>query len=118
MTERSFPLAVAGALSGFLIWAAHLLIVYVVEALACARGFADLRLLGLGVVPLTTAVATAAAVLAVGAILLATARPGGGGPDRFSAAPFLRRLTAIVAGLSLVGILWDALPVLMVAPCT
>src|SRR3546814_6226724 len=59
-----------GALAGRLIWAAHFLLIYGFAALACARGFADVRLLGAGVVPLIVGAATAVAILAVAAMLL------------------------------------------------
>ncbi|MBM0106134.1 hypothetical protein JM946_15475 [Steroidobacter sp. S1-65] len=46
---------------GLLVWMANFTFVYVFAALACARGFADVDLLGLPVVPLASLVATSLA---------------------------------------------------------
>ena len=55
--------------SGLLIWMANFAFVYVFAALACARGFADVRLFGFGVVPLTTVVSCTLAAVATGAVM-------------------------------------------------
>src|SRR3546814_15575902 len=89
-----------GALAGLLIWAAHFLLIYGFAALACARGFADVRLLGAGVVPLIVGAATAVAILAVAAmLLLALLGPGKENAAARGGPRFLRWLTALVPGL-------------------
>src|SRR3546814_2141641 len=94
-----------GALAGRLIWAAHFLLIYGFAALACARGFADVRLLGAGVVPLIVGAATAVAILAAAAmLLLALLGPGKEDTAARGGPRFLRWMTALVSGLSLVAI--------------
>jgi hypothetical protein len=84
---------------GPLLWALHLTALYGFTALACARGFAH-------AVPWVIAVATL--VLGAAAALLML---------RFSKPQFMDWLTAALAALSLVAIVWQALPVLLVSPC-
>ncbi|HET8726376.1 MAG TPA: hypothetical protein VFO41_02595 [Alphaproteobacteria bacterium] len=114
MTERSFNLSFASALSGFLIWAVHFLFVYIFTALACARRFADIGVFGVGIVPLAVGLATIVAAGSLAAICLVSLRPG---PAKTPSAHFLRRLTALVAGLSFVAVVWAGVPTLMVPVC-
>jgi hypothetical protein len=68
-----------------LIWAADLLLVYVFAAVACARGFADVQVSGVGIVLF---------------------------------AQFVSFLAAALAALGMIGIVWTALPpVLLAADC-
>ena len=101
--------------SGPLIWAAHLFALYAFTALACARRFADLSWLGVGVVPWAisgaTVVAAAATLLAIRLALRDRRRSNG------NASHFLHWLTAALGGLALLGILWEALPALLVPAC-
>ena len=66
-TTTTFLLA-----GGLLVWMADFAFVYVFAALACARGFADVSLLGLPVVPLATVLAS----LLAGAVTVAIVRQG------------------------------------------
>jgi hypothetical protein len=102
-------------LAGLLIWALHFLIVYATTALACARGFADASLFGIGVVQLTVLVATVAGLVAVGAITLAGFRWARRTDD--AGASFVRWLTGSIALLSFLAIAWDGLPALLVPAC-
>jgi hypothetical protein len=105
-------------LSGLLIWAAYFGFVYVFNALACARGFHRLQLLGFGVVPLTIVLGTALAVAAVLALMFIALRaPGLVDDTRDSSADFLRHLAVTVALLSLLAIGWIGLPAMIVPPC-
>lgn len=107
------------ALSGMLIWAAHFGIIYGFTSLACARGFAETRLFGIGVVSLSIAVATLIAVLGALAVIwqaLRRRRAEQVGGDN-SLPEFTSVMAVLIAGLSLVAILWEALPVLMMPPC-
>lgn len=111
-----------GSMSGFLIWGAHFLFVYGITALACAKRFADVEILNIGIVPFVTGVATVAALAAAALVLVGALRAlpnrapvrrdETGGPS-----VFLRWLTALVAGLSLVAIAWNGLPILLVPVC-
>jgi hypothetical protein len=122
MTEASsrYVAETLRMLAGLLIWAAHLTVIYGITALACARRFDDVRVLGIGIVPLTIAIATLIAMLATGLVLWLAVRdlgeigrtPQGEGTRRF-----FSFTTATVAGLSMVAIAWQGLPVLMIPPC-
>jgi hypothetical protein len=85
--------------AGPLLWAFHFTVIYAFNALACARGFSQF-------VPWVIAAATL--VLGAAATLLVL---------RSSREEFVDWLSASLAALSLVAILWQALPVLLVSPC-
>jgi hypothetical protein len=105
-------------LGGLLIWAAHFGFVYVFNALACARNFHRLHLLGFSVVPLTIVLGTAIASAAVLALMFIALRARGHIDDaRDSSADFLRHLAVAVALLSLLAIGWIGLPAIIVPPC-
>ena len=113
--HANFAAVSAAVSAGFLIWAAHFLVIYGVTALACARGFADVDVLGMGAVELVIGAATLVAIIAAGTVLVrAFRRPGveGGGSE-----PFLRWTTAAAALLALVAIAWQASPILFMRPC-
>jgi hypothetical protein len=97
-------------LSGALVWALHFMTIYVFTALACARGFAEVRWLGVTLVSWTigaaTAIALAAAVTII-ALALRESRPAG----------FNAWMTASVAALAAIAIVWETLPALMVPAC-
>lgn len=105
------PIArVAGMVAVPLLWAAHLLAIYVFTALACARGFADLRWLGVGIVRWGVASVTVVALVA----LFLLVRPT---PARLSGLRFEPWLAAGLGGLAAVAMLWEALPALWMRPC-
>jgi hypothetical protein len=81
--------------SGAIVWAAHFMAIYGITALACARGFP-------AAVPWAIGIATALALAAVIVIIVFNARDW---------------LTAAVAGLALIAIVWEAIPVLVVPAC-
>jgi hypothetical protein len=102
--------------AGLIVWAAHFAALYAVNAVACARGFADARIAGLEAPAFGAALATVAALAALGAVTVAGARAGGpDAPPRTRA--FRRWTTVAVAGLALLGVLWGALPALLTPPC-
>jgi hypothetical protein len=84
---------------GPLIWLVHFSVLYGFNAIACARGFP-------GAVPWVVAAATLALALAAGFLVLKTTKD-----------EFVDWLSAALAALSLLAILWQALPALMVSPC-
>ena len=97
------------------VWAVHFLAIYGLTALACARGFAAQRVLGIEVVALGIAVAT---LIAAAALVLVIARALGGrrrGAD--DSEDFLRWMSAAAGALALVAIVWEALPALVVPVC-
>lgn len=118
MERHSFPAAFAGMMAAFLIWAAHFLLVYGINGLACARGFDRAELFGFAFVPAAVLGATALALLLTGAVLLLALR-GGGPAARAGEDPrrFIRRFTVVAAGSALVAILWNGLPAVQVPAC-
>lgn len=107
------------ALSGMLIWAAHFGLIYGLTSLACARGFAETRVFGVTVVSLSIGVVTVIAALGTLTVIWQALRrravtASGNG---LSLPAFTAVMAALIAGLALVAILWEALPVLMLPPC-
>lgn len=115
--ESHFVGAMLRMLSGLLIWATHFVLLYVFSALACARGFWGWRWLGIGVVPWFVGVATLAAVAAVLIVAVRSLRYAGGRLPPENASRFVHWMTAAIGGLSLLAILWNAMPVLLVPVC-
>lgn len=97
--------------AGLLIWVADFLFIYVFAALACARGFDDATVFGIGVVPLAVGAATAIACAMTGAVLISAVRGAEQGP---TTSGFLQRLALGLAVLALVAIVWNGLPALLV----
>lgn len=116
MERRSFAATTLLTLAGILIWAGHLTLVYGFTALACARQFADVRIVGVGIVPLVVAAVT---VLGWGAMALVfwsalhLIRSERADP----AARFLGYLTALFALLGLIGVTWQGVPSLIIPAC-
>lgn len=86
---------------GVLVWAAHFSVLYGFTALACARGFAP-------AIPWVTGLATLAALAAAVAIA-AWSFPG--------RARFASWMTAAIAGLAAVAIVFEGLAIVMVPAC-
>lgn len=99
--ERPFARASLRMFAGILIWAAHFAAIYGYTAIACARGF------GAQAITIGVGVATLVAALAALAMLL----PAWSQRTRFEDA-----LTAGVAALALVAIVYEGLTVLIVVP--
>jgi hypothetical protein len=84
---------------GVILWALHFTVIYGFTALACARGFGASTS---WVVGAATVIAVAAAIALIVTHL---------------SSEFTRWMTAAVAALALVAIVWEGLPALMVPPC-
>ncbi len=108
--EASGPQIVA-AFGAPVVWAAHFGTLYAANAIACARDSAAS----------VSATATIATLLAIGIIVMLW-RIGEGAPaglaggDR-STSTMLRFLSRWLGGLSLLAILWTAVPVFLVEAC-
>jgi hypothetical protein len=87
--------------SGALVWAAHFTALYGFTALACARGFA-------AAVPWVAAFATFAALGALG--LIAYVHLGRRGE-------FHAWMTLAVAGLAVLAVVYETIPVFIVSAC-
>ena len=84
---------------GVMVWALHFAVIYGFTGLACARGFG-------AAVPWTVGAATAVAAAAAIAIIV-----------KHLSCEFTRWMTAAVACVALLAILWEALAALLVPPC-
>ena len=111
MAAATFTRTTLRMFSGVLIWAAHFTVIYGFTALACARGFADAKWLGLDVV---TSAIVAATALAAGAVLAFVVPAKRAGLDNFENA-----MTAGAGALALLAIVWEGLvPVFIVPACS
>lgn len=107
-------------LSGLLIWAAHFTFVYVFNALACARHFADARILGVGIMPAAIGGATIVALGAIGFCLLLSNWARSREPEQANEVPvnnFMNYMTVAVGALGAVAVVWSGLTVLFIPPC-
>ncbi len=107
--------------AGLIIWATRFLFVYAFVALACARGFAEGAIAGIGIVPVAIVVATVAALAANGWVIIrgaVRARSGAAEADQHDSALFIGYVAAAVAALSIIAIVWETLPALVVPVCT
>jgi hypothetical protein len=109
--ERRFTAAALRLWGALLVWFGYFLLVYVVAALACERGFADARVIGVGVVSLVSGVGLVLSLAATLALLAATRRGARDGPAR--GARFTDRLGWTLGLLALVALVWTALPHLL-----
>jgi hypothetical protein len=110
--DRKFTPTTFLVWSGLLIWAADFLLIYVIEAIACAKGFADAVILGLRVIPLTTLICSAAAVIATGLILRRCMRQAQAA-QADERTQFTLFITGATGALALLAIVWTALPGLL-----
>jgi hypothetical protein len=93
-------LRILGISSGAIVWALHFAAIYGITALACARAVPQ-------AVPWTIGIATAFAVVAAVVLIVLGMRAAG----------FAGWMTAAVAGLAMIAIVWEAAPVFVVPAC-
>lgn len=122
-TQRSGP-ATAGTslllLAGPIIWGLHFGTVYFAQSMLCAHGLSDVRIAGVGIVPLIVFVATLIALAGLGAaVLLSSTTQPGQSDSWWSPADdrFRRRVTLVLALLSAFGILWAGATIAVVPAC-
>lgn len=101
---------------GLLAWMANFILVYVFAAVACARGFADARWLGLPIVTLVTLFAS----LLTGAVTILVVRLGYrlrrvAGTDEHTR--FIGFVTLACGALALVALVLLVMPVLVTSAC-
>lgn len=107
-------------IGGFVIWAAHFLVIYSYTGLLCSRPeWARLQFLNIGAVPLGVAAATTAALLAL-AVLLAWVLRNRGQTAGTTAEPrFVSILAAGGAGIAAIAIFWEGIFAILIVPaCT
>jgi hypothetical protein len=120
MRRAGFVAKLLFLLGGLLVWAAQFLFVYGFTGLACARGFDAGTLLGSAIVPTVVLATTFVALLASTAIAAAAMLdrgPGVADEPVEAVRAFWRRGAAVVAGFSIIAILWTGLPALIIEPC-
>ncbi len=118
MTQRSPMARLFAMTAGLLAWAAQFTVIYAVTAVICARGYGGESLAGFGIVPLTIVIATLLALGATALLLVLALRERRRLADDADAnAQFVNYLTLIIAGFSLVAIVWQGLPGLIVPAC-
>jgi hypothetical protein len=108
-------------IGGLLVWAAHFAVAYGFTAVACAKGFATARVLGIAIIPFVIGAATLLAWAATGVVLWsALSSTVQQRSPQYSEVTekFLQYTAAVIAVLSIVAIAWNALPVLVVVPCS
>ena len=99
---------------GLLVWAGHFVIAYAFTALACARGFADTTVFGAGIVPVTVALLTAAALSLIALAAIAADRLRRMRP---ATTRFVGRVGLLVGALSFIAVILTALPTYLGAGC-
>ena len=96
--------------AGPVVWFIHLVLLYGAEALLCMPPAGSERaMIWVGVS------ATAGALGAL--VVVAIAAPRADGRSRHAGATFLRNTTLLLALLSAVGVVWNALPLALVRAC-
>lgn len=111
---------ILGAISAMIVWAAHFLTVYGAQATACVRAPADAMLLGRPLVPALVLGTTALSLFVVTVIGLRAwrrLRSGLAGEEGEDPPQFTVWMTAAIALLAGLAIVWEALPVLILRPC-
>lgn len=111
---RRFGAAVWQATAPLLLWALHFFVLYVVVAAGCTRGWADARWAGGPAVNLALGVFSAAVLVAAAGMVWRSLRGFRESQRRESLLPALRLGSGVLA---LVGIVWESVPLLMIAPC-
>lgn len=115
--ESRFPRAALFTTAGLLIWAADFLFIYIFAAIACARGFANATLLGIGIVPLASAFSTVIAAAATCAVILVGAQRDRADHGEPSTGAFVGQLAMIAALIALIAIVFTGLPGLLLRTC-
>lgn len=111
---------ILGAISAMIVWAAHFLIVYGAQATACARGGAGATLFGQPMVPALVLGSTALSLVVVGGIGLRAwrrLRSGLSGQEGEDKPQFTVWMTAAIALLAALAIVWEAVPAFILRPC-
>lgn len=106
-------------LSGLLAWAVQFTVIYGVTSTLCARGWADVTVLGMGVVQLTIMVTTAAALVFTAVVLIWSLREYRRleEPSAPAATSFMIQTSILINGLSVVVILWHGVPAFILPTC-
>lgn len=100
---------------GLLIWAADFLILYVIAAIACAKGFAALTVAGLPFVAFVGTVLTLLAGVATGLLMRVAIRRLRAAGASDESIRFIYFVAASIGGLAAIAIFFNALPAWLLA---
>jgi hypothetical protein len=106
--------------AGLIIWAVRFLAAYVFTALACARGWSDATIAGIGAVPAVVGLFTLLAAIGCVAILARAAAHlrSSVSPDPAAEnARFIHYVAGSIAALGLLAVIWETLPIFMIPIC-
>jgi hypothetical protein len=98
---------------GLLIWAADFLVIYVIAAIACARGYATTSIIGIPFVGFIGSVVTLIAVIATAVIVHAAARKWRSHEQ--GASGFIYFLAATIGAIAIVAMVFNVLPAWLLA---
>lgn len=114
----AFPERTAGPLwqgsAAFIVWALHFFGLYVLVAVGCTQGWADVPLLGTSLLRVLLAAASLLALGWIGGLLWRA----GGGLRRRGGEDLLSVAAAGGAWLALIAVLWASLPALLLPMCS
>jgi len=114
-TKTAFGTDLLFLIAGPSIWMLHFLAIYVVNALGCARPHAALAQSAFGL-PLSSWLILAGTALALAAMAIVTARQAGR-VRKFGLDTFHLWLTGALCLLSALAVIWQTVPVFLVAAC-
>jgi hypothetical protein len=100
---------------GLLIWAADFLIVYVVAAIACAKGFAAWTIVGLPFVAFVGTATTLLAGIGTGLLMRAAIRRLRAAGESDASVRFIYCLAGSIGALAAIAIFFNALPAWLLA---
>jgi hypothetical protein len=115
----SFTVTILFLTGGLVVWSARFLSVYAFTGLACARGWADATLFGLGLVQVVIMLATLIGVAICGALIATSIARLRSNPADGEAGTirFVNTVAPLVAGSSILAMVWETLPVLFIPIC-
>lgn len=111
---------ILNAIAALIVWAGHFLLVYGVQATLCWRGVGTGTVLGWPMMQAFVVAATAAALAATGAIgwrAWRRLRGGLSGEEGEEQPQFMVWMSLAVALLAALALIWEAIPVFLLAPC-
>ena len=117
MTAPGFTRTFLYMLGGLIVWAVRFLAVYIFTALACARGWAEAELAGIGLVPASIVLATLLGVGACLVLIVHARRRIALRPEGDDNARFVHAVAALVAGIAIVAMVWETVPAFLVTAC-
>jgi len=123
---RSFagPRKLAGSISSMVVWAVWFTVVYSLSGIGCEAGWQHRAVPGGNLLSVVMLATTVVALGLIGWIgwrgwrgwrrHAEAAAPGGRSPDQ---APFTSMMMVVLAGVSAIGTILVAIPILMLSPC-